>query len=340
MSTVALRRRAVGLVAPGASPPLTLAALLAVYVIWGSTYLGIRLAIDTIPPLLMSGVRFMVAGLLMCAWALRPVRKRSTPAAGRERPRLPSLAQCRATLVVGTALVAVGNGGVTLAEQAVPSGVVALLIATVPLWMAFLANCFLGERLRPLAWLGIAVGLGGVALLLRPGGGGNRAAMLAVLVSPLCWAAGSLYARRADLPRSTILSTGMEMLFGGAVLLAVGLIRGEAGRVHLGAFSNASLLAFVYLVLIGSIIGYSSYVFILTALPTAVVATYAYVNPLVAVALGAVFLSEVVRGQTLVAGGLIVVAVALILAQPVRSHRPDHLPDRLPDHLPDERAAA
>ncbi|MFN2451116.1 MAG: EamA family transporter [Candidatus Dormibacteria bacterium] len=328
-----LRRRAVGLVAPGASPPLTLAALLAVYVIWGSTYFGIRLAIDTIPPLLMSGVRFMVAGLLMCAFALR---HRATPEAGRIRTRLPSLAQCRATLVVGTALVAVGNGGVTLAEEAVPSGVVALLIATVPLWMAFLANCFLGERLRPAAWLGIAVGLAGVALLLRPGGGGNRAAMLAVLVSPLCWAAGSLYARRADLPSSTILSTGMEMLFGGAVLLAVGLIRGEAGRVHLGAFSSTSVLAFVYLVLIGSIIGYSSYVFILTALPTAVVATYAYVNPLVAVALGALFLGEVVRGQTLVAGGLIVVAVALILAQPVRRHRPGDVPD----HLPDQRAAA
>ncbi len=326
-----LRRRAAGLVAPGTSPPLTLAALLAVYVIWGSTYLGIRLAIDTMPPLLMSGVRFLTAGLLMCAWALRPAGLRGADAAGqRRRPPLPSLAQCRATLVVGTALVGVGNGGVTLAEQVVPSGVVALLIATVPLWMAFLANCFLGERLRPVAWLGIAVGLGGVALLLRPGGGGNHAAMFAVLLSPLCWASGSLYARRADLPANTILSTGLEMLLGGAVLLVAGLVRGEAARLHLAAFSTSSVVAFVYLVFVGSIVGYSSYIFILRALPTAVVATYAYVNPLVAVILGALVLGEVVRGQTLVAGAVIVAAVALILSQPTRRQGPEREGERAP----------
>jgi len=333
VSTAALRRRASGLVAPGVSAPLTLAALLAVYVIWGSTYLGIRLAIDTMPPLLMSGARFMAAGVLMCAWALRPARSGASRGPGRRRrAALPSAAQCRSTLIVGTALVGVGNGGVTLAEQFVPTGIVALLIATVPLWMAFLGSIFLGERLAPVAWLGIAVGLGGVALLLRPSSGGNHLAMLAVLVSPLCWAGGSLYARRADLPSSTVLSTGMEMLFGGAVLVAVGLLHGEAPRLHASAFSATSMLAFVYLVFLGSIVAYSSYVFILGALPTVVVATYAYVNPLVAVLLGALVLGEVVQGQTLAAGALIVAAVALILAQPPR--RPG------PPLVQDERAAA
>ena len=301
--------------APPRAGAAVIAAFAAVYVIWGSTYLFIKIAVNTIPPLLMAGVRFMVAGgVLLAATSLLgggehdPVGRR----------------QWGAAAVTGTLLLFAGNGGVSYGEQFVPSGVVSLLVATVPLFIALFGGLFLGQRLGGLSMVGIAIGLLGTAVLIRPGsgaGGGDLGHMLIVLASPLCWAIGSLYATRGPLPRRPLVATGMEMLCGGTVLLVVGFLLGEGADLHLQRISLGSGLALLYLVVFGSLVAFSAYIWLLGRVPTQAVATYAYVNPLVAVTLGAVFLSEPITGQTLVAGALIIVAVALILAAPQRARR-------------------
>ncbi|MGH7721316.1 MAG: EamA family transporter [Candidatus Dormibacteria bacterium] len=291
-----------------------LVAFAAVYVIWGSTYLFIRIAVQTMPPLLMAGVRFLIAGAVLLALTAR----RSSPAREPIGPR-----QWRACAITGALLLLAGNGGVSYGELFVPSGIVALLVATVPLFIALFGAVFMRQRLRRFAVAGIAVGLLGTAVLLRPGAGGSGdpAHMLLVLASPLCWAIGSLYATRAPLPRRALLATGMEMLCGGALLTIVALLAGEGSAVHLERISLASWLSFLYLIVFGSLVAFSAYVWLLTRVPTTAVATYAYVNPLVAVLLGWAVLGERVTGQTLVAGALIVMAVALILSQPPASPR-------------------
>lgn len=305
----ATRRRVGGMV---------IGAFAAVYIIWGSTYLFIRLAVETLPPLLMAGVRFLVAGGLL--WAVAARRGQGSEPVG---PR-----QWRAAAVVGGLLLMGGNGMVSYAEQFVPTGVVALLIATVPLFIALFGAVFLGRRLRRLAIAGIVVGLCGTALLLRPGGttGSDFGHTVMVLVSPLSWAAGSVYATRASLPRRALVATAMEMLCGGAMLLVLGLAVGEVGQVHLDHVSVVSLLSLVYLIVFGSLVAFSAYVWLLTAVATTAVATYAYVNPLVAVILGAAFLGEQLSVSTFVAAGLIVVAVALILSRPAHAHRDPGVP--------------
>jgi len=314
-----LRPRFGGTAEGGTPVAAVVVALLIVYTVWGSTYYAIRVAIDTMPPLLMASVRFLIAGGLMYALAVRR---------GDRRNDRPSLRQWRSALIIGAAMLAVGNGGVTVGEQYVPSGIAALLVATVPLWMVLLARLFAGERLHPLAAAGIGVGLAGVALLLRPGAGGGAAvvAMLALLVSPLGWAAGSLYARRAHLPSRPLVATGMEMLAGGVVLGLAAAARGELGQVHLHAISVRSGLAFAYLIVFGSLVAFTAYIWLLRHASTSLVATYAYVNPLVAVLLGWALLGERITAQTLVAAGVIVVAVAMILARGPRS-RPASRPD-------------
>ena len=293
----------------GASRAAVAAALAVVYVVWGSTYYGIRVAIDTMPPLLMASVRFLLAGGLLYALALRRGDRRADPVRA---------VHWRSAVVVGVALLAVGNGGVTLGEKYVPSGIAALLVATVPLWMALFAHLFVGERMRRLAGLGIGVGLLGVALLLRPGAGGGASpvAMLAVLISPLCWAAGSLYSRRAPLPSRPLVATGMEMLAGGAALFVAAAAHGELGQVHADRVTTRSVLAFSYLVVFGSLVAFSAYIWLLRHASTSLVSTYAYVNPLVAVMLGWWLLGEQVSLQTLVAAAFIVAAVAMILSRP------------------------
>jgi drug/metabolite transporter (DMT)-like permease len=282
-------------------------ALATLYVVWGSTYLGIMLAIRTLPPFLMSSARFLVAGAFL--FALSPRRR-------------VGLRAWAAALVAGGALLTVGNGGITWAEQRVDSGVAALLVATMPLWLALLDRLALGRRLSAAGWAGLLVGLGGVALLVSPGGGGtDLVGGLACVASAAAWAAGSLYSRHAPLPSQPALASGMEMLAGGALLGVAGLAAGESGQVHPSHVSVESLLALAYLVVVGSIIAFSCFHWLLRNAPTSIVSTYAYVNPVVAVLLGAAFLGEPLTLRTLVAGGAIVVSVVLIVGGRARLPR-------------------
>jgi drug/metabolite transporter (DMT)-like permease len=278
-------------------------ALAVVYVVWGSTYLAIRVAVETLPPFLMAGTRFLVAGALLTAWALW--RTRGTPR--------PGLAQWRAAFVVGGLLLLGGNGAVVWAEQRIPSGLAALLVATVPLWMAVIGRVGFGERLRRPAVVGLVLGFGGVALLVDPAGF-DLVGTLAVLFAALSWASGSLWPRRAALPDDPLVATGLEMVAGGILLTVVGLAGGELGRLDLAAASTASLAAVAYLVVFGSLVAFTAYVWLLRNASTSLVGTYAYVNPVVAVLLGWAVLAEPVTPRMLAAGAVIVAAVALIVS--------------------------
>jgi drug/metabolite transporter (DMT)-like permease len=281
-------------------------ALGTVYLVWGSTYFGILVAIKTIPPMSMAALRFTVAGALLYGWAVRR--------GDREGDR-PGPAQWAAAAVVGTALLAAGNGAVTWAEQRIPSGIAALLIASVPLWMSILGRVLLAERVSWKAALGLAVGFAGLVLLVRPSGSHrlDLVATLVVLGGALAWASGSVWSRRAPLPRNPLVTTGMEMLAAGAVLAVASVVGGEPARIELEAISGRSLLAIAYLVVFGSLVAFSAYVWLLRNVRTSVVGTYAYVNPVVAVALGATLGSEPVTGRTLLAGAVILAGVALIV---------------------------
>jgi drug/metabolite transporter (DMT)-like permease len=297
---------------PQASRAQIVIAFAAVYVIWGSTYLTIHIAIETIPALLMSGARFILAGLLLLAFSHRP---------GAARERL-TLIHWRSALIIGGCLLLFGNGGVAWGEQYLPSGFVALIIATVPLWMALFAPAFGGRWINWTAAIGIALGLSGIVLLVRPGGGAGHWQTLVVLLAPLLWAIGSLYARDAPAPRQPLTAVGMEMIAGGALLSIAGVATGELGHVHLGNVSFASVAAFIYLVLIGALVGYVAYIWLLHHVSVTAASTYAFVNPVVAVALGAIVLGEAVTPLTLVAAALIVGAVVLLLIGQSRKSQP------------------
>ena len=275
-------------------------ALATVYAVWGSTYLAIRITDRTQPPLLMSSVRFLIAGSLLYAFAAR----------GGPRP---SWREWRAAAIVGGSLLLVGNGGVAWAETRINSGLAALLVAMMPLWMALLDRVFLGRRLSSLGLVGIAIGFGGVALLVRPGGGVDALGAGVLALTTLSWAAGSLYARDAPLPSRPLVSAAMQMLCASPLLAVAGLAGGEASNVHSDVFSAKPLLAFAYLVAVGSLIGFTAYAWLIRNVRTSVVSTYAYVNPIVAVALGAIFLNESIRSATLLAGAAIVLSVVLII---------------------------
>jgi drug/metabolite transporter (DMT)-like permease len=276
------------------------AALATVYVVWGSTYLAIMVAIRTLPPLYMSSARYLVAGAALYLFAAR-----------RGAPR-PALRHWLSAGIAGAALLLVGNGGVALSEQRIDSGVAALLIATVPLWMALFDRVFGGRRLPRASVLGLVVGLGGVAALVGPVGSGIDAlGALAALVAAVGWAGGSLYARGAAVPGDLLLGSAMQMLAGGALLAVVGTASGEASHVHTP--SLASLGALAYLVVVGSIVAYSAYVWLMRTAPTSIVSTYAFVNPAIAVGLGAAFLGEPLSLRILAASAAIVVSVALIV---------------------------
>ena len=289
---------------PQASRAQIVIAFAAVYVIWGSTYLTIHLASETIPALLMSSARFVLAGLVLLAFTHRP---------GQPRERL-TLIHWRSALIIGGCLLLIGNGGVAWGEQYLPSGFVALIIATVPLWMALLAPAFGGRWINWTAAIGIALGLAGIVLLVRPGGSGaGHWQTLVVLLAPILWAVGSLYARKAPSPRQPLTAVGMEMIAGGLLLGIAGMADGELAHVHFATMSFVSIAAFVYLVLIGALVGYVAYIWLLLHVSVTAASTYAFVNPVVAVALGAVVLGEVVTPLTLVAATLIVGAVVLLL---------------------------
>jgi drug/metabolite transporter (DMT)-like permease len=289
------------------SPVAVAVALATVYVVWGSTYFAIRVTDRTMPPLLMSSVRFLVAGVALYAFASR----------GRARP---TWREWRAAATVGAALLLVGNGGVAWAETRLDSGLAALIVAIVPLWVAVLDRFLFGRRLSPVAILGLVVGFAGVALLVRPGGGIDVVAALALIATTGTWAAGSLYARGAPLPESPLLSASMQMLCASVLLGIAGVAFGEGARVHADAFAAKPVIAWIYLVLVGSLVAFSAYGWLLKNVRISVVATYAFVNPVVAVALGAMFLGEQVTTATLVAGASIVVAVILTVTG--RERRP------------------
>ncbi len=284
-------------------PVAVAAALGVVYVVWGSTYLGIALAIETMPPLLMSAVRFLVAGAILYAVTAR--------GAGR-----PSGRQWLWAAASGVPLLALGNGGVSWAQVRVPSGLAALLVATVPLWIALLDRLVLGRRLGWQASIGIAVGFAGVAFLVRPGGASevDLVGAVALVLAALAWAIGTLLSRSAGLPPRPLQSASMQMLAGGAALVVGGIAAGELDDVRVEATSLQSALAFVYLVAFGSILAFTCYQWLLRHARTSLVATYAYVNPVVAVALGWVWLDEDIAARTLVAGAIILGAVALIVS--------------------------
>jgi drug/metabolite transporter (DMT)-like permease len=277
------------------------AALAAIYVIWGATYLGMEIAMESIPPFLMASLRFLLAGAILFA-IFRPREK-------------PTAMQWLATTIVGAFLLVGGNAMVAVAQQRIDTGVAALIVATFPLWIAtfdFAAN---GRRLRPLSVAGLVVGFAGIAVLIRPGGDIDLAGALICLLAPISWTIGSLYARGARLPKNLMLGSGMEMLTAGVLLGVIGLTSGE--RFDVGAVSARSWIAVVALALFGSIVAYSAYVWLLTVAPTDLVSTYAYVNPVIAVLLGSLFLDEAITPWVLLAGASIVVSVALI----VRSQR-------------------
>lgn len=290
---------------PGGGPRLWV-ALWIVYIVWGSTYLAIRVMVRTMPPLLASGFRFALAGALLCGW----IAARRGPAALRVSGR-----QLMSVAVVGVLLPAGGNGLVTVAERHIPSSLAALLIATVPLWVGLLRAAD-GQRPPRATVVGICVGFGGVALLLTPGaqsGGVRVGGVVLILVASLSWAAGSFAAPRMTMPRDPFVATGLEMLVGGLALVTAGLIAGEAGDLRPGRFSAESLAGFAYLVTIGSIVAYSAYVWLLANAPISKVSTYAYVNPAIAVLLGWAILGERITIATLVGAAVIVASVAAIV---------------------------
>ncbi len=285
-----------------------LAAFAAVYVIWGSTYLAIRFAVETLPPLLMAGARFTVAGLILLLWS-RLVQKA-------ERP---SRVDWRTGLISGALLLLGGNGAVVWAETRVPSGIAALLVAVVPLWMVLLDWWRPGGG-RPAApvFIGLALGLVGLGLLVGPdavhgGSGGVSTLGAAVLIAgSLSWAIGSLFTKQAPPATTSLNGSGTQMFAGGLWLLVAGAVGGELARLDLSHVTQRSLLGFVYLVLFGSLIGFTAYFYLLSHTTAAKAATYAYVNPVVAVLLGWAFAHEPLTTRTMLAAAVILAGVAII----------------------------
>jgi drug/metabolite transporter (DMT)-like permease len=275
-----------------------------VYLIWGSTYLAIRFAVQTLPPLTMSGFRFLIAGGVLLAWsALR----------GGERVRA---LHWRSAVLSGFMLLLIGNGLVVIAEKRVESGLTALLVSTTPLFLVLLAWLFQGDRRPSLpVSVGIVLGLAGVALLVRPGTGGGGGVDLwgttLLTLASIGWAAGSLYSRRAALPASPLLATGIQMLAGGAMMLVSGALLGELSELHLAQASTRSVLAFAYLV-VAAVVAFTAYLWLLRNASPALVSTYSYINPLVAVVLGWALAGEPLTARTAVAALVIVSGVALI----------------------------
>jgi drug/metabolite transporter (DMT)-like permease len=277
-------------------------ALWTIYIVWGSTYLAIRVMVETVPPLLGAGARFLVAGAVMVVVLSfrRSVR--------------PTRAQLLSALLVGLLLPG-ANAVVTVAEQTVPSSMAALLIASVPLWVILLRRS-VGESVPRASVGAVLVGFAGVALLLRPGeqsGDATVIGLAACVFAALMWASGSFASPRLQLPRDGLVSTAWQMLLGGLVITIVGLAFGEAGEVEPAAFSTRSIVALVYLIAVGSWFAFTAYSWLLQNAPISRVATYAYVNPVVAIVLGWLILDEVITPITLIGASVIVVSVALVV---------------------------
>lgn len=278
-------------------------ALVTIYVVWGSTFIALAFAVRDLPPFLAMALRHLFAGALLLAWAL--------PRGDREVDRI-RRPQILAGFVFGGLLFLLGHGSLAWAQQTVPAGVAALLVGSIPIWMALLDRVFFGKRLRSSAYLGFGLGFVGLAFLIDPFGEGHvdRVGAVVIVFGALAWSAGSLYSRGAALPKRPLVSAGLGAICGGILLLIVSAAGGELGEAD---WTADSLLAVAYLIVVGSLVGFTAYVWLLRAAPVSLVATYAYVNPIVAVFLGWLLLDEEITLQMAVAGAAILIAVALIL---------------------------
>jgi len=282
------------------------AAFASIYIIWGSTYLAIRYAIQTIPPFIMGGVRFLISGVLLYVWA----RYRGAPK--------PPLLHWRNAIIAGGFLLLGGNGAVVWAEQLVPSGLTALLVSILPFWLVII-EWARPPRKRPGGAVlgGLLLGFVGIVVLVGAGTVGGKGDVkplgaLVLILGSLCWAIGSFWSRDAKLPDSGLLTTGMEMLGGGAMLLTVGVASGELSHFDVYRVSHASILGLGYLITFGSLLGFTSYIWLLDKVSPARLGTYAYVNPIVAVLLGWAIAGETLSARTAIAAAIVICAVALI----------------------------
>ena len=291
---------------------LTWITLWTVYLIWGSTYYAIAYVIESMPPLLAMGIRFLIAGLLLASIVL--LRQ------GVGELRIPR-AELRSSLLMGFLLLGFGIGTVSIAQAYVPSGIVALIIAALPLWIAIFRTIS-GERLAKVSWLGLMIGFAGVALLLKPGSitpvsdienSKLFLFMLLVLLGNVGWALGTFLAPRFALPKNTLVFTAYEMLAGGISLTLAGFVKGESISDFLDA-TSWSWLWFVYLIVFGSIAAYTAYLWLVANAPVSLTATYAYVNPIIAVALGALFLDELITSAYAIGGLIILIGVILVVS--------------------------
>lgn len=281
-------------------------ALLALYIVWGSTYLAIRFAVETMPAFLHGSLRFLISGIILFIWRR---------AAGDAKP---TASQWKSTAIIGTFLLLGGNGLVSLAEKTIPSSIAALVIATVPFWLV-LFESFRSGGMKP-TWLsivGLIIGFGGVFLLIGPSSitGAQQSfdpfGVILLLVAPILWAMGSIYAKGADLPKSTLLSTGMQMLMGSVSLFIVSVATGELNGFSFGEISMRSWSGLIYLIIFGSLIGFVSYGWLLQNSPISLMSTYAYVNPVVAVFLGWMFANEILNTRIAIATAIIIGSVIL-----------------------------
>ncbi len=285
---------------------LLIAAFATVYVVWGSTYLAIRVAVETMPPFLMAGARFIIAGVLMFIW----LRLKGLP--------MPDKKQWLHATIAGGLMLIGGNGLVVWAEQTVSSSLTALLVALTPVWFALLDWARpAGKRPATYTWVGIAVGFAGVALLVTGHNSSsvnaahNPWGVAALVLAGLCWAAGSLWSRYNAKPESPWMNSAAQMICGGVSLLLVSLFHGEPAHFHFAQVSKQSWLALLYLIVFGSWIAFSAYVWLLKVSTPARVATYAYVNPVIAVVLGHLVLAEPFGGRTLGAATIILAGVVI-----------------------------
>ena len=291
-----------------AQPWLVWLALGSIYMIWGSTYLAIRVMVETVPPLLGAGFRFLIAGAIFYGFLVAKRGIRAVGFTGRE---------LLAAFAAGTLLCFGGNGLVTVAEQDVPSGIAATLIASVPLWIILFRRVS-RDPINRIALVGVLIGFAGVGVLMLPGerpAGLSIGPMLVVVAAAACWAIGSYYGRGWGLPRDTMLSTSLQMVTSGALMVVVGAGFGEFGDVDPGSFSTKSIAGFIWLVTAGSLVAYTAYTWLLKNAPISKVATYAYVNPVVAIFLGWILLDETITGTIIVGASLIVASVALVVSR-------------------------
>jgi drug/metabolite transporter (DMT)-like permease len=302
------------------SPILSWIALGIVYLVWGSTYLAIRVGVGHLPPLLFAGTRYVIAGALLYPFALRATTNSRGPAQDRTKP---GARAWLAGAVIGILLLFAGNGGVTVGEKTLPSGFAAVLVATVPLWMIVFAWPVQHQRVTLRSALALAVGLGGVIILVGDGTASGRiSGVIIVLGAAAAWGFGSVLSHRLAVPSHAMLAAAIEMLAGGVVLLAVGAGTGEFSRVQWSSVPATSWIALAYLIGPGSILAFTAYGYALSHLPVTTVSTYAYVNPVVAVLAGIVFLGEQFSWREGLGAALVLVSVVITLQRSRSAARP------------------